>query len=150
MPTKREAQPMSEFFKFHSPGQAVAGQIDKFGHSGQFDTDFMVLAPAIIKQDRGSTPKLYGSVAVGLSADLLSKINQQKDTGIYVSVEFTHTEPSKKGSPKRIFEVNELSESEFTKLESRATREFSGNAYKKERDDSVPPNALEDDDDLPF
>jgi hypothetical protein len=148
MPMKREAQPLSEFFKFRSRGEMVVGQIDKFGSSGQFDTQFMVLAPAIIRSDSGAQPKKFGSVAVGLSADLLSKINPRKDAGIYISIEFTGTEPNKKGSPKRIFDVNEYSESEFAKLESRANREFAGNAYQRDRDDSSAAN--DDDDDLPF
>jgi hypothetical protein len=148
MPMKRDAQPMSEFFKFRTVGQVVVGQIDKFGTSGVYDTQFMVLAPAIIRADPNAQPKKFGSVAVGLSADLLSKINPRKDLGVYISVEFTGTEPSRKGKPKRIFSVSEYSNLEFNKLENRATEEFAGNAYQRDRDDDAPP--ADDDDDLPF
>lgn len=150
MATKREARPLAEFFKFRSIGQVVAGKVDTFGKSGQFDTQYMTLVPAIIRESKDGTPRLFGSIAVGLSADLLAKINPRTDTGVYLAIEFTGREPSKKGSPKKVFEVSELSEAEFSRLESRANKETAGNAYRSDVHDDVPPNDLEGDDDLPF
>lgn len=149
MATKREARPLAEFFKFRAIGQVVAGKVDTFGKSGQFDTQYMTLVPAIIRESKDGTPRLFGSIAVGLSADLLAKINPRTDTGVYLAIEFTGREPSKKGSPKKVFDVSELTEAEFTRLETRADRTTSGNAYRSDVHDDIP-NDLEGDDDLPF
>ena len=147
MPMKREARQLSEFFKFKSVGQIVVGQVDKFGSAGQYDTQFMILSPVCIRVSKDGTPQKFGSVALGLSADLLSKINPRKDLGSYLSIEFTGREPSKKGKPKKVFEVMELTGDEFSKLEKRAMGDYEGNAYRSDRDDDT--NG-DDEDDLPF
>lgn len=150
MPMKREAQPLSEFFKFRNVGQIVAGQVDKFGTAGEFNTQYMILSPVCIRESKDAKPQKFGSVAVGLSADLIAKINPRKDLGVYLSIEFTGREPSKKGQPKKVFEVQELTEDEFTKLEKKSMGEFAGNAYRNDRDDSDSDLPADDDDDLPF
>jgi len=112
----------------------------------------MVLSPVLIRQSAEGTPQKFGSVAIGLSADLISKVNMRRDVGRYISVEFVMLEPTDKGADKKIFEVNELNMLEFSKLESRATGEYQGNAYKATRDaiEDESEALRDDDDDLPF
>ena len=146
MPVKREARELSEFFKFKQPGQIVVGVADKFGTTGQFNTQYVVFEPALLRGDTNGTPTKYGSLAIGLSADLLAKINPRTDVGMYLSIEFTGREPSKKGAPKKVFEVLELSKEEFERMEKRASGDYA-RAYRAE----VPANGTDDDDDdLPF
>jgi hypothetical protein len=146
MPVKREARELSEFFKFKQPGQIVVGVADKFGVTGQFQTQYVVFEPALLRGDANGTPTKYGSLAVGLSADLLAKISPRNDVGRYLSVQFTGHEPSKKGAPKKVFEVLELTKEEFEKMEKRASGDYS-RAYRSESNGD---STGDDDDDLPF
>lgn len=146
MPVKREARELSEFFKFKEIGQIVVGQASKFGVTGQFGTQYMVLEPALLRAAKDAKPAKFGSLAIGLSADLLAKINPRTDEGVYLSIEFVGREPSKKGSPKKMFDVSELTEDEFTRLENRASGDYLA-AY---RAPEVDPSSGDDDDDLPF
>jgi len=150
MGTKREERELSEFLKFKKPGQLVVGQVDKFGKAGDFDTQYMVMAPVIIRDEPGGDGRLFGSVAIGLSAGLISKINPRKDTGTYLKIEFTGTVASGKGSPKKVFDVEELSEAEFAKLENRARKDMVGHGYKSDRDEPEFDPDADEDDDLPF
>lgn len=146
MATKREARQLSEFFKFREVGQIVAGVADKFGQSGKFDTQYVVFEPALLRASKDATPTKYGSLAIGLSADLLAKVSPRNDVGRYLSIEFTGYEPSPKGQPKKIFEVLELTGEEFGRLEKRASGDYS-HAFRVD----APTNGnTDDDDDLPF
>jgi len=150
MPTKREPRELSEFFKFTTIGQVVAGKIEKFGRAGQYDTQYMILEPACIRETEDGNPRKFGGVAIGLSADLLAKINPRSDSGTYISIQFTGREPSGKGKPRKIFEVLELREDEYTRLEKRASGEYANNVYRSDRDSDELSDADEDGDGLPF
>jgi hypothetical protein len=148
MPTERKARDLSEFFKFTAFGQIVVGQVDKFfGPSGQYNTMSVVLVPALIRTNKGAQPKKYGSIALGLSGDLMAKLDMKADVHRYLSIEYVRKEPSKKGNDTKIFDVQELSEEEFSRMEAKASKEFESAAYKAPR---VSDGIASEDDDLPF
>lgn len=154
MATERVAKELAEFFKFRQIGQVVIGYVDAEGVSGQYGTRYIVMEPVLIRVTPEAAPQQFGSVALGLSADLLSKINPKKDIGRCLSIEYVKDEPSPKGNPKRIFKVLELTAQEFTALGNRSVPDNMRNVYRSDRDEIAEMGGdgkvNDDDDDLPF
>jgi hypothetical protein len=149
MATQRTAAPMSAFFKFTKIGQKIAGRIHQYRTNDQ--GGFVILRPAILRDSRSDTFHAYESAAVGLATDLKLKITQ-RDEGKYISVEWTDQEPTKKGSPRKIFDVLELSGDEMKTLAAGADMSHRTELYRGRDGDAnaAGDQTIPDDDDLPF
>lgn len=148
MATQRTAPTLAGFFKFTKVGQYIVGLMDGYRDtptSGPIAT----FTPCIISD--GNVKQAWGSVAIGLSTDLKFKV-ERADRGRWFLIKFSDTEPTKKGSPRKVFtvatldsmeEVKEMSEgvdmTHRNELYPVASAVFAG---KGEADDS--------EDDLPF
>ena len=151
MAKEREAKPISSFFKFTDIGDMAAGTIREFRKS-QFG-EFFVLSPAFLRRGRKGKVERYESAAITIASDMISKIDSSKDKGLSLSITFDDTEPTKKGSPKKLYKVLELEPQEQKQLASTADNEHRDEAYivsKSEADDSGIPADDDDDDDLPW
>lgn len=140
---------MAEFFKPKTIGQALVGRISEF-LPDKGNGPFIVLEPVILKEDPKGGYVRYHSLALGLSTDLRFKLREQNHKGQWVSVEFVDTEPTSKGSPKKIFKVMQLTNAEAADFSGMIERN-AGDVYRKPveqmRDEPV---SSDDDDDLPF
>lgn len=150
MATERTVAPMASFFKFTKIGQSIAGLISKYATNEQ--GGFIVLRPALIREDRASAYCGYDGAAVGLATDIRLKITD-KDTNKYVRIEFVDKEPTKKGSPRKIFRVELLERAELIALArdadmSNRDKQYAGRAGG--HDDEMANEAAEEQDDLPF
>lgn len=114
---ERTAGPMAGFFKFVAQGQAIAGLVKR--HFNGDNGHAFILSPCVIlSPDTGET-KMYDAAAVGLSTDMLIKVDVHADIGKVLFFKFVSTEPSAKGSPRKIFQVGVLSPGEFDKMTMR-------------------------------
>lgn len=151
MATERTVAPMASFFKFTKLGQAVAGKIEKYAHNEQ--GGFIVLRPALVRDDRGEVFQGFDGAAVGLATDIRLKI-QATDVNKFVRIEFVDKEPTAKGSPRKIFRVELLERAELVEIAKHADmtnrdKQYAGRGGANADDTSS--EASEDDDlDLPF
>ena len=143
MAKEREAV-RSEFVKFTTIGQAVAGLVTDFREND--NGPLIEISPVIQRAGRGKEWQRFGSVAVGLGTDLARKISRN-DVGSLLLIEFKDKEPTTKGSDLKIFRVLELERDELAKLglmiEPAQAKEA---AAPKPADRQLG----DDDDDLPF
>lgn len=115
MAQDREAQTsLAAFYKFTTVGQSVAGLVSKTGHND--NGDFIVLAPALFRHERTAAFERSDELAVGLTTDLGMKIDPRNDKGRFLLIEFDDTEPTKRGQPKKLFRVVELTRTEIIGL----------------------------------
>ena len=147
----------AEFVRWTRIGQAVAGYIAAYRENDK--GGLIELSPVVSRVGRGQDFQVYGSLAVGISADLARKITPV-DVGRVVLIEFKDVEPTTRENPRRIFRVLELEEADAAKigLTPAAIREAqkaaqvsrsSSSAATAERPATGFPGA-EDEDDLPF
>lgn len=156
MATERERRKMSSFFKFSEIGDTIAGQIKEFRQS-QYGT-FFVLSPVFVKRGRNGTVERYQSAACKLASDMLSQIDADKDKGAAVSITYYDSEPTSKGSPKKLFRVLDLDQADINKLSKAADNTHRDDPYiapdakqsATSFDDDKSEIADDDDDDLPF
>ena len=153
MAQERQAGPMSSFFKFTEIGQVAAGFVKR--HFSGDNGDAFVLAPAVLRETATGQPKTYHGAAVGLSTDMLRKVDTRADVGKFLSLQFIGTEPSKKGSPTKLFKVLELTAGEFDMMAARSTvvnDTYQPPARNARPVDSIAEDGgeLEEDDSLPF
>jgi len=151
MATERNAAPMAAFFKFTKKGQKIAGVIESYKTNDK--GGFISLRPALLRDDRNGVFQAYAGAAVGLATDLKFKITEH-DTRKAVSIEWIDSEPTKKGSPKKIFRVEMLEREELIGLAHGADMSHRQEQYRgrEDDDDSIPSDDTSsiDDDDLPF
>lgn len=110
MATERNAKTMAEFFKFRRIGQTVAGRVTEHKPGKPGMGEFIVMSPAIIAAN--GTMHRYKAVAIGLTTDLAAKISPS-DKGQFLSLSFVDTEPTDKGSERKIFKVLVLTKDEM-------------------------------------
>lgn len=148
MGQERAVAPMGGFFKFTAIGQQVIGVVKRYGTGD--NGPFIVMEPALARETKADELRSWQSLAVGLSTDLALKV-QQGDVGKYFSLRFKDTEPTKKGSRKKIFEVLELDRDELVQFAAGADRTNRNVPYSRAdaslEDDS---HSASEDDDLPF
>ena len=132
MAQERASREMAEFFKFSHIGQSVVGFVETFGAGGQYNTKYALFEPVLIRESDSGPLRRFGSVAIGLSADLLSKLNVNRDAQQYFGIKYIDNEPTGKGSPKKIFRVMKLEEREFLRLAEQANADFEHVPYKAE------------------
>jgi hypothetical protein len=103
------------FFKFAAIGQAVAGHVFKYGNND--NGGFIEMRPVMVRDGRGEQwEKQEGpGIAVGLSTDLGMKITSG-DVGRFLLIEFNDTEPAKRGQPRKVFRVIEMTKAEIIGL----------------------------------
>ncbi len=137
---EREAD-LYEFVKIRDVGMSVAGRITRYGENE--NGPFIVMQPIFVQATRGGEWKKYGGAAVGLTTDLRRKVNPP-DVGRVLMLTFSDTQPSKQGTPMKMFKVYELDEREVTALSGKAPNLTPGpvNAEFYEQSD--------DEDALPF
>ncbi len=141
MPQEREAvRTLAEFVKFTTLGSAVAGRVKLTGRND--NGDFITISPALVRKARGASWERFADVAVGLTTDLSMKVSA-RDVGKFLVLEFNDTEPSRKGQPKKLFRVFELSLDEMKGL-------VDGSFQLSEAAPKVQTDLLDEDDDLPF
>jgi hypothetical protein len=145
MAQERESREMAEFFKFTKVGQSIVGWIETFGQGGQYGTKYALFEPVLIRENESAPLRRFGSVAIGLSADLLSKLNINRDAQKYFGIKYIDNQPSGKGSPKKVFRVMQLEEREYLKLQEQASVEFEGVPYKAEEQPGDAPEEFDDD-----
>lgn len=145
MAVERESREMAEFFRFDRIGQSVVGWLETFGQGGQYGTKYALFEPVVIRESEQSPLRQFGSVAIGLSADLLSKLHPTRDTGKYFGVKYIGTRPSGKGSPTKLFKVMELSEKEFLRMQEQANADLATVPYKAEDKPGDAPEEFDDD-----
>lgn len=151
MAKERTVRPMSGFFKFTTIGQSVAGKIEKYNPGGE-NGPFVVIAPALVAT--GGKVHQWASVAVGLSTDLRLKVSPS-DEGSFMGFRFKETEPTTKGSKKKIFSVVEYDSAEIRELAATADKTHRNDPYKDENAPAASNaagthGAEDDEDDLPF
>lgn len=141
MPQEREAvRTLAEFVKFTTLGQAVAGRVKSSGKND--NGDFITVSPALVRKARGADWERFADVAVGLTTDLSMKVDS-RDVGKFLVLEFNDTEPSRKGQPKKLFRVFELSLAEMKGL-------VDGSFKLSDAQPAPKKDLLDEDDDLPF
>lgn len=155
MAKERETKPMAAFFKFTEVGQMAAGVVSNVRQTE--NGSFFVIDKAVLRDSRKAKPVLYQSAAVGISTDIGLKTNGKEEIGKTLLIEFQDTEPTTKGSKKKVFRVLELTGAEFEKLLTTCDISKKDQPYKVDapaaQSDALEdfPNALNDeDDDLPF
>lgn len=114
----------AQFVKITRIGQTVAGTITRFGEND--NGTFMILGGdgksfAYAREQLGGEWMKLESFAVGLSAGLVRKIQQDRDKGIVVLCHYRDDEKTEKGGVKRIFKVVQLDASELADIEAKAT-----------------------------
>jgi hypothetical protein len=144
MANEREAQTnRAPFHKFTEIGQALAGRVTKFGNND--NGAFIELHPVLSREERGGAwVREDAAIAVGLATDLGMKIDGRADMNKYLLIEFTDTEPSKRGQPKKIFRVLDLTLKEIVGLRDGTFTVPDAEPRK------TPAKAAEEIDDLPF
>lgn len=119
MGTERESRnDLAEFVKITTIGQSVAGQVKSFGVND--NGALVVMEPVLLRDGHDGKWQRYGTVAVGLSADLAAKVDEKKDVGKFLQFTFARTEPTKFGNNKKIFLVAELSLDEIREIAKEA------------------------------
>lgn len=147
MPTERNVRPMSGFLKFTKIGESVAGKIEKYMSGGE-NGPFVIIAPALV--GRNGKVEQWGSVAVGLTTDLKLKVTKD-DEGKFLGFRFKETEPTTKGSQKKIFSVVEYTLDEIRELSNTADKTHKSEPFPKDNTPAANNAAgVDDDDDLPF
>jgi hypothetical protein len=151
MPQERTAAPLSGFFKFTKIGQKAVGRVSQYRTSD--NGAFIVMSPICLWQSKASEGEKYQAASVGLSTDLGLKINI-RDVGKFLSIEYVDAEPTRKGSNKKLFRVQELNRAELVAAVAGASEEHRGEVYSlasANDDEGAAPGAVTDnDDDLPF
>lgn len=147
MPQERTTAPLGSFYKFTKIGQKVAGIIKRYG-TGE-NGPFVNMEPVLIRDGKGEQFQAFLTCGVGLSTDLNLKVNQN-DVGKAVSFEFVDTEPTKKGSNKKIFRVHILDRAELVELASDADRSNRNSPYIRQASNDPENDVTDDNDDLPF
>lgn len=149
----------AEFVRWTRIGQAVAGYIAAYREND--NGGLIELSPVVARVGRGQPFQLFGSLAVGISADLSRKITPQ-DVGRVVLIEFKDAEPTGRDYPRRIFRVLELEERDAAAigLTPEAIREAQRSAQVPSSSGSSSSSSparpatgfpgAEDEDDLPF
>lgn len=145
MPIERNAPKLAEFYKFTRVGQAVAGRITKIKHND--NGPIATVSPVLIRRSRNAKWERFAEVAIGLSTDARVKVDMARDTGKFMLFEFDSTEPTSKGSPRKIFRVAELSRDEMMAYAESAT---AGESINEPADSEQASSPLAEDDDLPF
>ena len=150
MAQERKAKPMGAFFKFTEIGQSVAGKIAEFKNGA--DNVFMIIDSPVLRSSKKEKPVQYLTAAVGLATDIATKIDRRKDAGKYFYIEYNDTEPTTKGSPKKLFKVLEITPQEFHSLEQMSERRTSDpyTTHNTAIDDDKPEVTDNAQDDLPF
>lgn len=149
MPKEITKAPLSGFFKFTELGQSVVGQVKDFFTAGEKNNPSMVLAPAMIRDERNGIPKRYASVAIGLSTDLRLKIDPKAHKGAFLLVEFVGKEKTNKGSDYKEFRVLILDSDEIRALAAKADNTHKGDPFPRQAEaaaDRQEPDDHEDED----
>lgn len=116
MATERNGGTMAEFFKLVKFGQKVIGRIDEYHEARNGNSAFVVISPVLIREEpKDAVMTRYHGVAIGLTTDLVRKVTD-KDIGHFLSIEYVSSEPTNKGSPRKIFRVLELEKMEMLEL----------------------------------
>ena len=122
MPKEREeregARMLPEFVKITTVGQTVAGRVKKFGDND--NGHFAVMEPVYLRDKVGGSWDKFGTAAVGLSTDILRKLDVQKDGGKFFLFQFVDTEATTRGGIKKKFKVYELDAAESSALDKKA------------------------------
>jgi hypothetical protein len=120
MATERnEAEKINaQFVKITRIGQTVAGTIKQFGKNSV--SEFFVLSPAYAREQVGGEWMKFESMAVGLSAGLVRKINADRDKGINILCHYRDDEQTEHGV-KKVFKVMQLDTAELAEIEGKAT-----------------------------
>lgn len=140
MAQSRAAQNLAEFVKLNTIGAAVFGKIISKGQNG--NGAFVVMSPAGFRASGGERFGRFQELAVGLSTDLASKVNDG-DVGKLMLFVFVATKKTAK-SPMKIFNVWELTGDEARRLLETNTMPAEWSATPEQgAGDS-------EDDDLPF
>lgn len=108
MAQHRAAQNLAEFVKLATIGAAIFGKVVRKGQTG--NGDFIVMSPAAFRASSTAPFTRYEELALGLSTDLLSKINDG-DVGKILLAVYVATKPTQK-SPMKLYNVWELSPAE--------------------------------------
>lgn len=108
MATQRNAAALAEFAKLNEIGAAIFGQITKYGTNNS--GPFVIFSPAGYRERASDKFERFQEVALGLSTDLLAKI-QAADVGAILFIVLVATKPTQK-SPMKIFNVWAISASE--------------------------------------
>lgn len=147
---ERNAGPMAGFFKFTAKGQAIAGIVKR--HFNGDNGHAFILSPCVIKSEPDGETTTYQAAAVGLSTDMLIKVDVAADVGKCLLFEFVDTEASKKGSPRKIFRVGELTTGELDKMFTRAKTNIPEPYQPPSKTAAVesPSDMADEDDELPF
>jgi hypothetical protein len=153
MAKERETKPMAAFFKFTEVGQMAAGVVSNVRQTE--NGSFFVIDKAVLRDSRKAKPVLYQSAAVGISTDIGLKTNGKEEISKTLLIEFQDTEPTTKGSKKKVFRVLELTGSEFEKLLttcdiSKKDQPYKGAETPAEQTDGFDGPQNDEDDDLPF
>lgn len=155
MPVERKGATLPGFFKFTEKGMAIAGSL-KGVYTGIEESTFAILTPCITYNGKGKKGKVWAAAAIQMSADLRAKIDSDRkgvDNDKLFTVTFTGTEPSSKGSPKKVFRVEELSKDEMRELAKDADQSERTKPYPKpDKPEPTPDDdgKDEDGDELPF
>lgn len=147
MAQERTVRPMGAFFKFTRIGQWAAGKVAR-GNETE-NGPFIVFEPVLIHAEDGP-PRMYESAAIGLSTDLSLKIDYKLDVGNLLLIEFADTEPTKKGSPKKVFRVSVLTPAELTNLAVGADGSNRHTAYVAPGTQTTPGALQDEPDEFPF
>lgn len=149
MAMERKAKPMGNFFKFTEIGQMACGKVRAFRSSE--NGDFVILEPAIIRPSKDGKLACYATAPIGLSTDMLQKVDARSDVGKLLLFKFVGKEPTKKGSPLKVFEVLDLEQHEYDQLLNRSEDHSSEPYMTAPRNDATGDDPLADSqDDLPF
>lgn len=169
MPIKREAPQFAGFFKITEHGQGIVGKLDvvrDIGKGGEDVQLIAVMSPAVVfvKEKKKIVSYQWKAVTINLSGDLRRKIDTGgKDQGQFFQIVYKDDEPQAKGSPMKIFEVDQLSRKEMAEHWNGADTTHANEPYPQEERKTAPAKsginggasdegrtAEDEDDDLPF
>jgi hypothetical protein len=134
---ERKSAPLSDFYKFTVIGQCAVGRVDKFIPASGDMSSIIVLSPVLLTKDGGGLEQ-WERAAIGLSTDLSQKITA-RDLGKDLMLSFRDTEPTTKGSKKKIFGVFELSIAEIRELAESADKTHRQEPYVDESKEGKSP-----------
>lgn len=126
MAKELHAPPLAKFFKFREIGEATAGKVSRVSMTD--NGPILTFAPFAVKIE--GKWFAWGDGAVGLSTDLKVKLtNPATKVGKFLYFDFKDTEPTKKGSKRKIFRVMELSAQEYANIVAKAGANVTSDPY---------------------
>lgn len=103
MPKQRQSEGLLEFVKLTRVGDRVLGRMTK--HDVNDNGSFITLEPVLVKH-AGKDAERFGGVALGLTADLRSKVTA-RDENKWLLIGLVGFKASGKGDPTKLFAVYE-------------------------------------------